>query len=115
MPNRDSLGEIQHLVAELIGPERMAGRVLKPGTGLFDELGLSSLEAVSLLAKLEARQRLRLPASQVAITELRTVADLIRQMPGATVAGSGSVPGTDPGSDPVAASMERGARRRRRR
>lgn len=84
----------------------MGDAVFSGNSELFTELGFTSLEIVSLLTELESTVGLRVPVTQIPITELKTIADLIRQTAGQAAPRSGN--------DPIADSMKRGSRRRRR-
>jgi acyl carrier protein len=104
--DRDILGRVQSIAVDLFGTERFGNVTFSGNSELFTELGFSSLEIVSLLTGLDSAVGLRVPVKQVPITELFTVSDLVAQ-----IAGKSSTP-TD--NDPIAASMKRGSRRRRR-
>jgi acyl carrier protein len=104
--DQDILDRVQSIAVDLFGPERFGNVALSGSSELFTELGLSSLEIVSLLTELDSAVGLRIPVTQVPITELFTISDLVRQI------ADNSSPPTD--NDPIAASMKRGSRRRRR-
>lgn len=104
--DQDTLGRVQNIARDIFGEERFAGAAFDRNSELITELGFSSLEIVTLLTELESTLGLRVPATQIPITELITVADLIRQTAGQSPPPSGT--------DPIADSMKRGSRRRRR-
>lgn len=107
MPDQDLLRRVRDLLIDQFGADRFGASPIDRSSRLFDELGLTSLEIVSVLTELESTVGLDLPRARIPITELSTVGDLMDQIRGEA--------GRTTRDDPLLDSLARGASRRRKR
>jgi acyl carrier protein len=103
----DILSRIKTLLTDLFGEDRFGNTHIGRNTGLYDELGLKSLEVVTLLGEVESTLGLNEAVDRIPVTELVRMGDIVDRVPGATRRPSRA--------DPVLESLSRGARRRRTR
>lgn len=107
MAEPDVLSRIGILLADLFGEDRFGNTHIDRNTGLYEELGLKSLEVVTLLGEVESTLGLNETVARIPITELVRIGDIVDRIPGMSPKPSRA--------DPVLESMSRGARRRRNR